>query len=121
MPIIATLLWLAHGVLLWRNWGRFRPHIALLHGLLVLAVGAAARHFDAPDWAMSGLGIAIGAAGAFGHLLAPGLWVGLGLQWLFPIMPGFPWPGLAFTFWALLAAAAVAAGRVIQRGVSGPS
>lgn len=92
----AALVWLAHGLVLARNRGRFRPHIALVHGLLLAVVGAGLRLLGLSAlWSLAA-GLAAGAVGALGHPLAPGVFVGFGLQWLWPLLPRVPMAGPAF-------------------------
>jgi O-antigen/teichoic acid export membrane protein len=79
--MLGLFLWIFHGLLLWWNWGQFRPRITLLHGLLLALITGALLWLGAPAWLMYGAGAAIGAVAGWGHRLAPGLWVGLGLTW----------------------------------------
>lgn len=72
----AFVLWLLHGYLLYRAWGRFRPRIAFFHGVLLAGLGLALARFGVPGWALTAAGVAVGAGGALGHRLVPGLWVG---------------------------------------------
>ncbi len=73
---MAALLWIVHGYLLYRGWGKFRPHIALLHGVLIGVLGLGLQWLNMPLWALLGAGVAVGGVGALGHALVPGLWLG---------------------------------------------
>ncbi|HYG57996.1 MAG TPA: hypothetical protein VD902_08045 [Symbiobacteriaceae bacterium] len=84
--LLAAALWVFHGMLLWWNWGKFRPRLALLHGAAVAAVAGVMAWLGVPPWAMWGAGVLIGAVGGWGHRLAPGLWVGIGLLWAVPFL-----------------------------------
>jgi hypothetical protein len=79
--MLALFLWVFHGLMLWWNWGQFRPQITLRHGLAVAIIAGALLWLDAPLWLMYGAGVLLGVAAGWGHRLAPGLWVGLALTW----------------------------------------
>ena len=89
---LALTLWLLHGVLLWRGWGRFRPQVALLHGVGVALAGVCFALSPFPLWLPFGAGALLGLVGALGHPLVPGLWVGLGL--LGAVAAGIPGNGV---------------------------
>lgn len=84
--MLAAALWCFHGVILLWNWGRFRRRIALLHGLGVGVVAWALLWLGVPEWALYAAGAVVGAAGGWGHPLAPGLWPGIGLLWAAPFL-----------------------------------
>lgn len=114
MTLLFVLLWLAHGALLLRGWGRFRPRIAALHGLAMGLLGAALT------WGLPALpvlavaGGLIGLVGALGHPLAPGLWLGVGLVWLAPwVLPVDP-TAYWFNYGAIAGAALVTVARSVQ-------
>lgn len=75
--LLAGALWCFHGLILWWNWGKFRPHIALLHGAGLAAVTFGLVWLGLPGWVLAAAGLAVGALGGWGHRLAPGLWVGV--------------------------------------------
>jgi len=52
--MLALLLWVLHGMPLWWSWGQFRPHIALLHGLLVALLAGGLIALGAPPWLVTG-------------------------------------------------------------------
>lgn len=79
--MLALFLWVCHGLLLWWNWGQYRLKLSLLHGLAVAVVTGALLWLGAPLWVMYGVGVIIGGVAGWGHRLAPGLWVGVGLTW----------------------------------------
>lgn len=106
--MLAAALWVFHGLILWWNWGQFRPRIALLHGVGMAVVAGLLAWAGLPQWLQAALGAAVGGVGGWGHRLAPGLWVGVGLSmalpWLFasgPMLLGLA----AFALAAQLAAA----------------
>jgi hypothetical protein len=82
--LLAAALWTFHGVLLMWSWGQYRPHIALLHGVGALLGVGLLIWIGLPVWVLTLAGALVGGAGAWGHRLAPGLWVGIGLLWLVP-------------------------------------
>jgi hypothetical protein len=86
---IAVALWLWHLVDLLRGWGRFRPQIALAHGLLAAALlaagGRALASYSGLYLFLCGL---MGIIAVRGHRLAPGVAVGTGL--LLPLVIGAP-------------------------------
>jgi hypothetical protein len=84
--LIAAALWCFHGVVLWWNWGAFRPRVALLHGVGMAAAAAVLVWLGAPGWAMTAAGVLVGVVGGWGHRLAPGLWVGLALLGALPFL-----------------------------------
>lgn len=84
--MLAIMLWIFHGVALLWNLNRFRPRIALLHGLAVAVVGAAMIYLHAPEWAFYVAGALIGAVAGWGHPLFPGLWPGLGILLTLPFL-----------------------------------
>lgn len=86
--MLALLLWIFHGLLLWWSWGKFRPRIALLHGLGLAVLVGGLITFGVPLWLVYGFGAAIGAVAGWGHPLAPGLWVGLGPLLALPFVLG---------------------------------
>lgn len=88
--MLALLLWIWHGLLLWWCWGQFRPRITLVHGLGLAALAGGLIALGAPLWVVYAAGAAIGAVGGWGHALAPGLWVGLAPLWALPFLPGSP-------------------------------
>lgn len=114
MPYMLAALWILHGVALFRGWGQFRPSLGLLHGLGMGVVGFVLIAWGAPAWMVGVAGAAIGAVGAVGHRLAPGLWVGVGLLGLALALalPGItPSGAVIFSLAGEMAAGLVAAGR----------
>ncbi|HWI66032.1 MAG TPA: hypothetical protein VNT75_29740 [Symbiobacteriaceae bacterium] len=108
--MLALLLWIFHGLLLWWSWGQFRPRIALLHGLALAVLAGGLILLGLPVWALYVAGALIGAVGGWGHALAPGLWVGLAPLWLLPFLLRDPQALEAVAAFAL--ASQVAAGLV---------
>jgi hypothetical protein len=86
--IAAVVLWAIHGMILWWNWGGFRPRVALLHGLGMAAVAGVLLWLGLPGWALSVAGAAIGGVGGWGHRLAPGLFFGLLFAAVVPFLLG---------------------------------
>ena len=54
--MLALLLWVFHGMLLWWSWGKFRLRIALLHGLLLAVAAGGPIVLGAPLWLVAGAG-----------------------------------------------------------------
>jgi hypothetical protein len=84
--LLAAALWAFHGVALLWNWGRYRPQVALLHGLAVAAAGGALLWLALPVWALYVSGGLIGAVAGWGHPLVPGIWPGLALLVAVPVL-----------------------------------
>lgn len=109
--LLAGAFWCFHGLILWWNWGKFRPHIALLHGVGMAAVAFLLVWVGLPAWALGAAGLAVGAVGGWGHRLAPGLWVGVLLLLPLPFLldsASLLQGGAVFALWAQLAAAMAA-------------
>lgn len=106
--MVAVALWCFHGVALLWNWGRYRPGIALLHGVGTAVLAGALAWLGAPAWAMYGAGALLGAVAGWGHPLAPGLWVGVGLLWPLPFLLSSAPALLAVVAFALAAQIAAA-------------
>lgn len=84
--LLAVALWVFHGIILWWNWGQFRPRIALLHGVAMGVLAGGLAWLGLPIWAVYGVAALVGGVGGWGHRLAPGLWVGIGLLWAVPFL-----------------------------------
>lgn len=84
--MVALFAWVIHGLLLWYGWGQYRPRLALLHGFALAALAWALIGLGVPTWVLYVAGAATGAVAGWGHRLAPGLWVGLGLLWPLPFV-----------------------------------
>lgn len=84
--MLAVALWVLHGMILWWNWGQFRPHIALLHGVAMGLLAGGLAWVGAPVWLVYGLAALVGGVGGWGHRLAPGLWVGNALLLAVPFL-----------------------------------
>ncbi|HLN64198.1 MAG TPA: hypothetical protein VK464_21980 [Symbiobacteriaceae bacterium] len=108
--LLASALWTFHGMILWWHWGAFRPRIALLHGVGMALVAGLLVWLSLPGWLLATAGALVGGVGGWGHRLAPGLWVGVGLLAVLPfaLNAGQALPGAAIFALAAQAVAALA-------------
>ncbi len=86
--LLVVALWSFHGVALAWNWGRFRPHIAALHGVGMAAMAGLLLWVALPLWALYAAGALVGFVGGWGHPWAPGLFIGVGLLGAVPFLLG---------------------------------